>query len=147
MTSGYRVRLLHTDDALRAYSLIQMAAPCISADDWAQVVASTDRWSLVSLKDPAGYVRGLAAYRIGIHPIAGRLMDVPIFVVASVIDDVTIADVLFTSLRRRSVGCDFMRLWRRPPSDFAEMENEDRFCRWDHGLMVRVDQKPSPALL
>jgi hypothetical protein len=92
-------------------------------------------------------VRGLAAYRIGTHPIAGRLMDVPIFVAASVIDDVAIADVLFTSLRRRSVGCDFMRLWGRFPSSFAEMENEDRFHRWDHGLMVRVDHKPSPALL
>ncbi|NEJ74731.1 hypothetical protein GR197_30110 [Rhizobium phaseoli] len=147
MTSGYRVHLLHTDDAPRAYSLIQVAAPCFSADDWAEVVASADRWTLVSLKDPAGYVRGLAAYRIGTHPIAGRLMDVPIFVAASVIDDVTVADVLFTSLRRRSAGCDFMRLWGRFPSDFAEMEDEDKFCRWDHGLMVRVDQKPSPALL
>ncbi|CAN7324588.1 hypothetical protein [Rhizobium leguminosarum] len=147
MTSGYHVRLLHTDDALHAYSLIQVAAPCFSADDWAQVVASADRWTLVSLKDPAGYVRGLAAYRIGTHPIAGRLLDVPIFVAASVIDDVAIADVLFSSLRRRSVGCDFMRLWGRFPSSFAEMENEDRFHRWDHGLMVRVDHKPSPALL
>lgn len=147
MTSGYRVHLLHTDDALRAYSLIEVVAPCFSVDDWAQVVASADRWTLVSLKDPAGYVRGLAASRIGIHPIAGLLMDVPIFVAASVIDDVTIADVLFTSLRRRSVGCDFMRLWGVFPRDFKEMENEDRFCRWDHGLMVRVDRKPSPALL
>ncbi|MGO8595563.1 hypothetical protein ACDA55_07545 [Rhizobium ruizarguesonis] len=147
MTSGYHVRLLHTDDALHAYSLIQVAAPCFSADDWAQVVASADRWTLVSLKDPAGYVRGLAAYRIGTHRIAGRLLDVPIFVAASVIDDVAIADVLFTSLRRRSVGCDFMRLWGRFPSSFAEMKNEDRFHRWDHGLMVRVDHKPSPALL
>ncbi|MGO7374966.1 hypothetical protein ACC764_13830 [Rhizobium ruizarguesonis] len=147
MTSGYRVHLLHTDDAPRAYGLIQVAAPCFSADDWAEVVASADRWTLVSLKDPAGYVRGLAAYRIGTHPIARRLMDVPIFVAASVIDDVAIADVLFTSLRRRSAGCDFMRLWGQFPSDFAEMEDEDKFCRWDHGLMVRVDQKPSPALL
>ncbi|MGO6732741.1 hypothetical protein ELI49_34965 [Rhizobium ruizarguesonis] len=147
MTSGYRVHLLHTDDAPRAYGLIQVAAPCFSADDWGEVVASADRWTLVSLKDPAGYVRGLAAYRIGTHPIARRLMDVPIFVAASVIDDVAIADVLFTSLRRRSAGCDFMRLWGQFPSDFAEMEDEDKFCRWDHGLMVRVDQKPSPALL
>lgn len=146
MTSGYCVRLLHMDDALHAYSLIQVAAPCFSAVDWAEVVASADRWTLVTLKDPAGYVRGLAVYRIGPHPIAGRLMDVPIFVAASVIDDVTIADVLFTSLRRRSAGCNFMRFWARCPSDLTEMENEDRFRRWDHGLMVRVDQKPSPAL-
>jgi hypothetical protein len=74
-------------------------------------------------------------------------MDVPIFVAASVIDDVTIADVLFTSLRRRSAGCNFMRFWARCPSDFTEMESEGRFRRWDHGLMVRVDQKLSPALL
>ncbi|MCW1413639.1 hypothetical protein OLZ32_35530 [Rhizobium sp. 1AS11] len=147
MTSEYCVRPLHMDDALRAYSLVQVAAPCFSADDWAQVVASADRWTLVSLKDPPGYVRGMAVYRIGTHPIAGRLMDIPLFVAASVIDDVTIADVLFTSLRRRSAGCDFMRLWGRLPSNFAEMENEDKFLRWDHGLMVRVDRKQSPALL
>ncbi|MGO7632908.1 hypothetical protein AB9F42_04020 [Rhizobium leguminosarum] len=147
MTSGYCVRLLHLDDALIAYSLIQVAAPCFSADDWAQVVASADRWKLVSLKDPAGYVRGMAVYRIGTHPIAGRLMDIPLFVAASVIEDVTITDVLFTSLRRRSAGCDYMRFWGRFPSDLTEMENEDKFLRWDHGLMVRVDRKPSPALL
>ncbi|EJC75153.1 hypothetical protein Rleg10DRAFT_3725 [Rhizobium leguminosarum bv. trifolii WSM2012] len=147
MTSGYCVRLLHMDDALHAYSLIQVAAPSFSAENWAQVVTSADRWTLLSLEDPAGYVRGLAVYRIGTHPIAGRLMDIPIFLPASVIDDVTIADVLFTSLRKRSAGCSFMRFWGRFPSDFAEMENEDRFRRWDHGLMVRVDQKPSPALL
>ncbi|MGO8022897.1 hypothetical protein [Rhizobium leguminosarum] len=147
MTSGYWVRLLHLDDALIAYSLIQVAAPCFSADDWAQVVASADRWKLVSLKDPAGYVRGMAVYRIGTHPIAGRLMDIPLFIAASVIEDVTITDVLFTSLRRRSAGCDYMRFWGRFPSDLTEMENEDKFLRWDHGLMVRVDRKPSPALL
>ncbi|MGO7956949.1 hypothetical protein [Rhizobium leguminosarum] len=147
MTSGYCVRLPHLDDALIAYSLIQVAAPCFSADDWAQVVASADRWKLVSLKDPAGYVRGMAVYRIGTHPIAGRLMDIPLFVAASVIEDVTITDVLFTSLRRRSAGCDYMRFWGRFPSDLTEMENEDKFLRWDHGLMVRVDRKPSPALL
>lgn len=147
MTLGYCVRPLHMDDALRAYSLIHVAAPCFSADDWAQVVASADRWTLVSLKDPAGYVRGLAVYRIGPHPVAGRLIDIPIFLVASVVNDVTIADLLFTWLRRRSAGCDFMRIWGRFPSDFAEMENEVRFCRWDHGLIVRADQKQSPALL
>ncbi|TAY53000.1 hypothetical protein [Rhizobium leguminosarum] len=147
MTSGYCVRLLHLDDALIAYSLIQVAAPCFSADDWAQVVANADRWTLVSLKDPAGYVRGLAAYRIGAHPIAGRLMDVPIFAVASVIDDMTITDLLFTSLRRRSAGCDYMRFWAQFPGDFSEMESDDRFRRWDHGLMFRIDRKPSPALL
>lgn len=147
MTSEYCVRPLHMDDALRAYSLIQVAAPCFSADDWAQVVASTDRWTLVAVKDPQGYMRGLAVYRIGTHPIAGRLMDIPIFAVASVIDDVTIANLLFTSLRRRSAGCDFMRFWAQFPGDFSEIESEDRFRRWDHGLMVRVDQKPSPALL
>ncbi|MBB3355723.1 hypothetical protein FHT70_005689 [Rhizobium sp. BK049] len=147
MTSGYYVRLLDMNDALQAYSLIQVAAPCFSAENWAQVVTSADRWTLVSLEDPAGYVRGLAVYRIGAHPIAGRLMDIPIFVAASVIDEVTIADVLFTSLKTRSAGCSFMRFWGRFPSDFAEMENVDRFLRWDHGLMVRVDQKPSPALL
>lgn len=147
MTSGYCARQLHPDDALIAYSLIQVATPCFSADDWTKVVANAERWTLVSLTDSAGYVRGLAAYRIGAHPIAGRLMDIPLFVAASVIDDMTIADLLFTSLRRRSVGCAFMRLWARFPCDFAEMENEDRFRRWDHGLMVKVDQNRYPALL
>jgi hypothetical protein len=135
------------DDALPAYSLIQVAAPCFSPDEWGQVVARADRWMSVSLTDPAGFMRGLAVYRIGMHPIAGRLMDVPIFVAASVIDDVTIADLLFTSLRRRSAGCDFIRFWGRFPSDFADMENESTFCRWDHGLMVSAEQKPPPALL
>ncbi|WP_064695766.1 hypothetical protein [Rhizobium aegyptiacum] len=147
MTLGYCVRLLHMDDALHAYSLIQVVAPCFSAENWARVVTSADRWTLVSLEDPAGYVRGVAVYRIGAHPIAGQLMDIPIFVAASVIDDVTIAEVLFTSLRKRSTGCNFMRVWGRFPSDFAEMENQDRFRQWDHGLMIRVDPKSPPALL
>jgi len=147
MKSGYHVRPLAFEDALSAYSLIQMAVPSFPGEDWGQVIASGVRWTLIAVKDPGGYVRGLAAYRIETHPAAGELMDVPFFVVASVMNDDAIASILFTSLRRRSAGCKHIRFWSKFPSNFVEMESEERFRLWDHGLMFRLDQKPAPALL
>ncbi|WP_160003227.1 hypothetical protein [Rhizobium sp. 18055] len=147
MDRGYRVHPLRLDKALQAYSLIHLAEPHFRADEWAELVASAHRWLIISLEDATGYVRGLAAYRIEKHPVAGELMDVPIFLAASVIDDVAIAEKMFAALRKKSAECRYMRVWTNLPRNFAEMENEDKFLRWDHGLMVKIDRKPSPALL
>lgn len=147
MKSGYRINSLHVGNALRAYCLMQLAAPGFPPCHWAELVAKTTRWKVLSLEDAGGYVRGLAAYRIRRHPVAGDLLDVPIFLALSTLHDEAIADMMFTSLRRRSMACDYVRVWTRLPSDFTEMEDEGKFSRWDYGLMVKVDQNPSPALL
>lgn len=147
MKSGYYVRSLDREDALYAYGLIQSVWPNFPGEDWLKVVAPASRWTVVSITDPSGYVRGLAAYRIGTHPVADVLMDVPIFVVGSVMNEDAVASILFKSLQSRSTACGYMRLWAELPISFSEMNSEDRFRRWDHGLMFRVDQKPFPALL
>lgn len=147
MKTGYRISPLPLGADLQAYCLVQMATPDFPTNDWAEIAGKTSRWTILSLEDAAGYIRGLVVYRVAQHATAGELLDVPIFLAASTIDDDTIAEIMFTMLRKRSAGCDYMRVWTDQPRDLAEMEDENKFSRWDHGLMVRVDQKPRPALL
>ncbi|WP_148195196.1 hypothetical protein [Hyphomicrobiales bacterium] len=147
MTSAYRVGKMDEQLAFQAFGLVQILVPDFPPAQWAQLVRDISRWSILVLEDRAGYVRGLATYRIGTHAIAGRLLDVPMFIVGSAVDDDAIADAIFRSLRRRSAGCDYIRIWNVLPKNRAELDDEVRFSRWDHGLMIRVDQKPLPALL
>lgn len=147
MDPGYRVHVLQFDKTLQAYSLVHLMEPAFRADQWAELVASVQQWVVLSVEDPAGYIRGLAAYRTGRHPLVGCLMDVPIFIVASVIDDVAIAEKMFVALRAASGECVYMRVWTNLPRNLAEMNDEAKFLRWNHGMMIKNDRKPSLALL
>jgi hypothetical protein len=117
------------------FAFLRTFSPEISVERW-QVIASRGYGTMV-VTDTAGYVRGLAFSIVRTHPIAHKLLDVPILIVGSVMDEKSIAELLFREARRRAIiqRCDFMRIWTWSP-DIIDRLDDFSYCnRWDHGLM------------
>lgn len=147
MKSEYRIETLAQQTALSAFALLHAVEPSFPVEDWDVLAAAGSGWTCVVAQDRQGYIRGLAVYRTRRHPVAGDLMDVPIFIAASVADDAGIAEQAFEWLRNRASRCSYIRVWSAIPKALAYMQDEDAFARWDHGLIYRVQSKAPPALL
>lgn len=147
MKPDYRIEALAQQKALSAFALLHAVEPSFPVEDWDALAAPGSRWTCVVAQDRQGYVRGLAVYRMRKHPVAGDLMDVPIFIAASVVDDAGIAEQAFEWLRNRASRCNYIRVWSAIPKALAYMQDEATFTRWDHGLIYRVHSKAPPALL
>ncbi|MDQ0563536.1 hypothetical protein QO004_005351 [Rhizobium mesoamericanum] len=141
MQYDYVVGELHRDNDLAAFALICSVAPTFGENDWAAIFDSTRTWRCISASDLAGRVRGLAVFRLLMHPEVGLLMDVPIFIALSAADHHKIAESLFSSLEAEATACRFIRVWNDLPRSLAELENIELFRRWDHGLIYRVHPK------
>jgi hypothetical protein len=142
MPYDYVVGELLRDDELAAFALICSVAPAFEEKDWAALCDDTRNWHCISASDLAGRVRGLAVFRLRMHPEAGLLMDVPIFIALSAADHHGIAESLFSSLEAQATACRFMRVWTNLPGNLQELEDPVLFRRWDHGLIYRVHPKP-----
>jgi len=138
MLYDYVVGELHRDNELAAFALVCSVAPTFDEKDWAAVFDNTRAWRCISASDLAGRVRGLAVFRLLMHPEVGLLMDVPIFIALSAADHHEIAERLFSWLEAQATACQFMRVWNNLPGSLAELEDPDLFRRWDHGLIYRV---------
>lgn len=142
MPCDYIVGELLRDHELAAFAVICSVAPAFEERDWVALCYDTQNWHRISAIDLAGRVRGLAVFRLRMHPEAGLLMDVPIFISLSAADEQGIAQSLFSWLDAQANACQFMRIWTNPPGSLQELEDPDLFRRWDHGVIYRVHPKP-----
>lgn len=133
----YGVAPLRVDQIERALVLVRAVAPNFSADLWQALARSRPQWQTMAVSDLAGYIRGVALFTIGRHPVCRCLIDVPLFVVGSAVNEHEIAARLFDSLKRSALthGCEYMRIWGSPPETFLGFNRSVPYERWDHGLM------------
>jgi hypothetical protein len=139
MNKDIVVRKLQPHQVHRARALVHLIAPETTDLEWKKVVV--DLWSVAAATDHLGYVRGLAVSQAIQHPVVGMLLDVPILVAGSVVNDRDVARALFfdTRLRARRAGCTVIRFWTTGGDTLALMNDRDFFERWDHGLRYPVD--------
>ena len=138
MREDYVIRELRRDRELAAFALFSSVAPTFAESDWTTIFEEGRAWRSIEASDLGGRVRGLAVFRLLMHPDAGYLMDVPIFVALSAVDPHQIAEHLFAHLQRQAAACRYMRVWNRPPGSLRDLESPEIFRRWDHGLIYRV---------
>ncbi len=142
MMKAYDIAVLRPDQAARAYVLMQLAAPSLDFETWKTVAADGVRRSkFLAVTDARGCVRGICVLCTRNHPIAGQLMDIPIFVVASTVGENDIAEDLFAAARDRAVAanCSSLRVWGFAPENWQRLADDDFINRWDHGLMYWLD--------
>jgi hypothetical protein len=143
MEAGFHIGLLRTDQIERAYVVINAAIPDLSYDAWRAVVDDpVHRREFVVATDTQGYVRGLCLARVEDHPVAGRILDVPIFIVTSLLNEGEIAGALFNVFRRRAIDarCSHLRFWTLTPDNWDRLSDDTFRNRWDHGLIYRIAQ-------
>jgi hypothetical protein len=85
-----------------------------------------------------GYVKGLCVYAIRDHASYGRVVDVPLFVAASVADGEGVTAELLDFLRTkcdRSV-CSGIRFWAMNTATWGRRLRPEHIARTDHGLFL-----------
>lgn len=138
MHCDYVVGELASDQRQAAYALVCSVAPTFAESDWDALFDSSRKWNCAGASDLAGRVRGLAVFRFLMHPDAGFLMDVPIFIALSSANHQAVAEALFSSLSGQAAACRFMRVWSNLPGSLEQLEDIHLFRRWDHGLIYRI---------
>ncbi|NLS20417.1 hypothetical protein HGP16_28205 [Rhizobium sp. P40RR-XXII] len=142
MRGNYTLNPMRGGQVVQALAFLRAFGPEISVERW-QVIVEQGYATMV-VTDGAGYIRGLTFSLVRMHPIAHKLLDVPILIVGSVTNEKAIAESLFLEAKRRAIvqRCDFIRIWTWSP-DVLDRLDDLSFCnRWDHGLMHCL--KPAP---
>ncbi len=135
MRDSYALNPMRGGQVVQALAFLRAFVPELSAERW-QAIAGQG-YTMMVATDGSGYIRGLTFSLVRIHPIAQKLLDMPILIVGSVTHEKAIAELLFLEAKRRAIvqRCDFMRVWTWSP-DVLDRLNDLSYCnRWDHGLM------------
>lgn len=148
MSQGLEIGPLQADQIERAYIVIQASMPTLPHSSWhAAVGDSFQRRRFSVAADVNGYVRGLCLARTEQHPTAGRLLDVPIFIIISPIEEDRIAEELFEHIKRQAIAnrCSYLRFWTMTPDNWKRFDDTAFKNRWDHGLMYCIGQSSLPV--
>ena len=151
ISSGYSVKPITHAAVDRAYPLIRVVAPALGLHEWRQFcqdIASPlsdrehagDREEAIVATNTRDYVKGLCIYSIREHWFYGRLLDVPVFVVASAADATGVgAELLqFLQTTRDNAGCSGVRFWAMGSGSWDRRLNKDDIHRTDHGTFMPV---------
>ncbi|TCL69680.1 hypothetical protein EV286_108253 [Rhizobium sp. BK251] len=141
MSFGYDIGPLRASQVDRAYAVMQAVMPGLAIERWRGAVGTIfERNRFTVATDRQGYVRGMLLARLCDHPFAGRLFDVPIFIVVSPLHEDGIARELFGLVKQRALDarCVYMRFWTLGTDDWDKIADEAFRDRWDHGLVYRL---------
>ncbi|WFU04903.1 hypothetical protein QA648_29550 (plasmid) [Rhizobium sp. CB3171] len=144
MNTRYEIGPLQANQIERAYLVVQAVMPGLAWDRWRAAVGTVfERQRFTVATGPNDCVRAVCLARVFEHPIAGRLFDIPIFVVISPLDEERIARELFSLMKGRAIGagCSHMRFWTLNDEVWERLADEGFRNRWDHGLVYRLESE------
>lgn len=155
--SDYFVKPMTTEAIDRAFPLIRPVAPALGLDDWRAhcealaAAAAEDREEAITAVNSGGYVKGLCIYVVRGHPHYGRLLDAPVFVVASAADSERVAAALLGALQAVSDRrqCSGVRFWTMGAQTWERRFDQREIGRTDHGVFLpaRADAAAAEAAL
>ncbi len=131
----------------RGYPMARVAGFALSLDEWRAFCRSlgsplvgggTDRELAIVARNDWGYVKGLCVYSVRDHSPHGRLLDVPIFVVASAADEGGVATELIGFLRSEcnKSACTGIRFRCLEPDLWARRLTREATERTDERLFL-----------
>lgn len=146
MSSVYQISRITNRQIDPAYVLAQAMVPMLDLETWrifCRFVLNgqdhqDERDEILVATNPPGYVQGLAICAVRQHPVYGRIVDVSVFVVASVGDDAGVAALLLDRLKAlaRTEGCKGLRVWTWGQDPWSRALDDSEVHRFDGVLMV-----------
>ncbi|MGD0719916.1 MAG: hypothetical protein ABR970_02560 [Roseiarcus sp.] len=143
--SEYALKPLTPDVAGRIYPLIRGVAPALTPEAW-RAYATTltagppdaEREEALVAVNPGGYVKGLSIFAVRGHWRYGRLLDAPVFVVASAADSERVGAALIGALQATCAAraCAGVRIWTMGPATWDRRLSADDVRRTDHGVFL-----------
>jgi hypothetical protein len=139
----------------QAFPLVRLVAPRLGIEEWRTFCRHSGRKrplrpnqdDIVVAVNGFGYVQGLCISALRGHVVHGRILDVSVFVVTSVADEIGVAIDLLRHLRAlaQTEGCDGIRLWVREHDDWARHLDDHEIEHSDRGLLMIV--KPDRSIV
>ena len=113
MSVSFHVAALSDDQVPQAFPLIQATWPGADLNAWQGFVrffndrAAAKDAGVLSLRDPAGYICGVLAYRLDRDLRAGRMLAVPLFTAVDLINSPRTVGALLNvaEMRATELGC------------------------------------------
>jgi hypothetical protein len=147
MSTSYAIETIGPRTADRAYPLARVGGFALSLDDWrafCRLLGSppvgdrTGRELAVVARNTSGYVKGLCVYSIKHLSPHGRLVDVPIFVVASAADEEGVATELigFLGSECKKSACAGIRFRCVEPDPRARRLTREATEQTDGGVFL-----------
>jgi hypothetical protein len=147
LSGSYKIGAIDAKMIDQAYPLISVINPPPFLREWRQLCRSVvnpnlsdrgDREEIVVAINETGYVKGLCIYSIRDHSVYGRLLDVPIFIVASAADGEGVAEKLLGLICARcdQAVCSGVRFWTLDAGAWRRRSDPEYVSRSDHGLFM-----------
>ncbi|MEJ0095095.1 MAG: hypothetical protein WDN46_17255 [Methylocella sp.] len=154
MDATYQIAELTTDRVDQAYPLIGAVAPALDLAAWRAFCRSIidrgdsrpDLDNVIVAMSPLGYIQGLCITTVREHAEGDRILDAPIFVVASAADSAGVAAELLDYLKAfgRAESCGCMRIWTLAHDNWTRRLSEGEIRRWDHGVTIILEPDARP---
>jgi len=142
--SAYVIRPISSKTIDQAYPLAKVLAPSLTRREWRELClaqkpsAFREREEVIVASNAWGYVKGLCVYCVRDHSTYGRLLDIPLFIVASAADAEGAAEDFLNFLRSvcDASVCSGIRFWTFGPDAWRRMFDPEEIGRSDHGLFM-----------
>ncbi len=146
MPATYTITQVKPLDVDRVYPLIEPVASTLDLAAWrrycTQLASRTDlvvqgEQAWIAL-NPIGVIQGLSLCRLSEDFSHNRMLEVPIFVVASAADDVGVSKALLDQLRDRAKNaeCTSIRIWTPASDNWSRRLRPLDYSRWDNGIQM-----------
>jgi hypothetical protein len=121
MHENYTVGQLQAADVARTYAVVQHLVGAASLEKWSAATATElQRRHWITVKDPAGVVRGLS-FIYAVRLTDKCQLEVPVFAAMSLFDKDSIARGLLDFARKRAIdsGCDSIHFWKAERAEWS----------------------------
>ena len=149
MPRTYRVAQIGPNQIDRAYPLVETVEPSLDLKGWRALCGEVaghrypgaEGDKIIVATNPLGYVQGLCVAAVKESTPDGRVLDVPIFAVASAADEAGVVAGLLDYLRDcgRNETCGSIRIWTLAQDNWSRHLDETAVKRWDHGVLMLLD--------
>lgn len=146
MQTPYAIGRLSIGQIDQAYLLVNPVAPGLDLDGWrsfcrnllAHELLAREQDDVIVAANPLGYVQGLSVCAVRTHPSHGRILDVPVFVVASTADEAGVRADLLRHLQECGGlhGCRMLRIWSLEWDSWGRHLDSHEIDRNDHGILI-----------
>ena len=144
----YHVIQIGPEQVDRAFLLVEPVASSLSLAAWRDFCNQLGPrplqghhpdqvWVAVN---PVGTIQGLALSKLGDDPTGGRMLDVPIFVVASAADESGVSGALISRLRHvaEDSECKSIRFWTVGRDSWSRHMQASDYRRGEHGVRMML---------
>jgi len=144
--SAYSIEPVSPKTINQAYLLAKVTWPSLTASEWHKLCRSCyasgavagDCERIVVALNAAGYIKGLCLYSVRDHSTYGRLLDIPLFIVASAADAEGAAGDFLDFLRSvcDASVCSGIRFWTMGAQTLRRRLDPEDIERTDHGVFM-----------